>query len=463
MFRKIELWILLLVILFGFLGTIFFGWLVANNINSFQPRFPALSNAANELVRLPNNLRRLVSAGDLLASSNRYGSLSGFIGEPNSDSSYLLLSRYDGDLREGVVELVDLKDFSVMHTWNPDIDYFNSLVNDGTKEEFKNINRDIPNNRARLMHPILDRDGALIFATEFGYLAKIDSCSKKIWIKDDDIYHHSIELDAEGNIWTPTHFSPKTVPISKVGSTFNDDGIVKTSKDGKILFRKSLTQIFIENNLEYLLFQIGTHKFNVDPLHLNDIQPVNYDGEFWKKGDIFLSIRNQSMGMLYRPDTNDVIWVGVGHTNSQHDIDIIDNNTISMFNNNYKSLVYGSVVEGNNEVVLYDFEKKEYSSYLSESLVREDVRTPTGGRSEIISNGDLFIDEEEYGRLIYFSKDGSTKWQFVNSDSLGNVYTIAWSRILYQQQDVENVDNFLSGLTECEQNNVKTRSDLYGD
>ena len=181
MFRKIELWILLLVILFGFLGTIFFGWLVANNINSFQPRFPALSNAANELVRLPNNLRRLVSAGDLLASSNRYGSLSGFIGEPNSDSSYLLLSRYDGDLREGVVELVDLKDFSVMHTWNPDIDYFNSLVNDGTKEEFKNINRDTPNNRARLMHPILDRDGALIFATEFGYLAKIDSCSKKIW------------------------------------------------------------------------------------------------------------------------------------------------------------------------------------------------------------------------------------------------------------------------------------------
>lgn len=450
MFRKIELWVLLLVILLGFVGTIFFGWLVANNINSFQPRFPALSNVAVELVRIPSNLRRLLGADDLLASSNRFGSLAGFVGDPNFDESYLLLSRYDGDLREGVVELVDLRDFSVVHTWNPDIDYFNSLVNDGTKEEFKNINRDIPNNRARLMHPVLDGDGALIFATEFGYLAKIDSCSKKIWIKDDDIYHHSIELDAEGNIWTPTHFSPKTLPVSKVGPTFNDDGIVKTSKDGKILFRKSLTQIFIDNNLGYLLFQIGTHKFNVDPLHLNDIQPVNQDGEFWKKGDVFLSIRNQSMGMLYRPATNDVIWIGVGHTNSQHDIDIIDDKTISMFNNNYKSLVYGSVVEGHNEVVLYDFEKAQYSSYLPNSLVNEDVRTATGGRSEIISNGDLFVDEEDYGRLIYFNRDGSMKWQFINRNSKGNVYTIAWSRILFRQTDIDNVNNFLSGLEVCE-------------
>ena len=27
--------------------------------------------------------------------------------------------------------------------------------------------------------------------------------------------------------------------------------------------------------------------FEIDPIHLNDIQPVNFDGEFWKKGDVF--------------------------------------------------------------------------------------------------------------------------------------------------------------------------------
>ena len=40
----------------------------------------------------------------------------------------MLLSRYDGDLREGIVELIDLKKFSVLHTWNPDIDAFNRSI-----------------------------------------------------------------------------------------------------------------------------------------------------------------------------------------------------------------------------------------------------------------------------------------------------------------------------------------------
>ena len=46
-------------------------------------------------------------------------------------------------------------------------------------------------------------------------------------------------------------------------------------------------EIFIENGLEYLLFSTGSWEFNSDPIHLNDIQPVDFDGEFWQKGDVF--------------------------------------------------------------------------------------------------------------------------------------------------------------------------------
>jgi len=37
------------------------------------------------------------------------------------------------------------------------------------------------------------------------------------------------------------------------------------------------------------IFWVGPHRkrFQLDPIHLNDIQPVNFDGEFWKKGDVF--------------------------------------------------------------------------------------------------------------------------------------------------------------------------------
>ena len=34
---------------------------------------------------------------------------------------YLLLSRYDGNIKESIVELVDLQSFELLHSWNPDI------------------------------------------------------------------------------------------------------------------------------------------------------------------------------------------------------------------------------------------------------------------------------------------------------------------------------------------------------
>ena len=55
----------------------------------------------------------------------------------------------------------------------------------------------------------------------------------------------------------------------------------------KILFEKAVSQIFIDNGLEYLLFSVGDRYFDKNPIHLNDIQPVNIDGEFWKKGDVY--------------------------------------------------------------------------------------------------------------------------------------------------------------------------------
>ena len=63
-----------------------------------------------------------------LRVEDRFPLLDGFDGTPNSNESYLLLSRYDGDLKEGIVELVDLTNFKVLHTWNPDLNAFNQLI-----------------------------------------------------------------------------------------------------------------------------------------------------------------------------------------------------------------------------------------------------------------------------------------------------------------------------------------------
>ena len=447
MFKKIEIWVLYLVILFSIIFAVGFGTLVRQElVGSIKAGW--ISETALTLAEIPVNIKKLLKI-DLIVE-DRFPTLDGFDGTPNIEESYLLRSRYDGDLLEGVVELVDLTNFEILHTWNPDIDAFNDLVEQ--VYEFKYLKRDSNNQRRGLMHPKLTKDGGLLFGWK-SPLRKINACSNLIFQNTHDSFHHSIETDIDGNIWVPSHKYPQSLPIEKVGRNigprFTDDAIVKLSADGEILFEKSLSQIFIDNGLEYLLFSVGDRMFDVDPIHLNDIQPVNFDGEFWGKGDVFLSLRHQSMILLYRPESNEIIWKGTGAFFHQHDVDILDDHRISIFNNNSKDFVGGDVVDGHNEVIIYDFKTNGYSSYLQDSLVKNNVRTITQGRSQILTNGDLFIEESNYGRTLYLNADGSLRWSHVNRAENGNVYGVGWSRILYTQEDIQTVTNFLTNKVTC--------------
>jgi hypothetical protein len=449
-FKKIEIWILYLVILLGLIFTVGFGALVRQElVGSIKAGW--ISQTALTLAEIPANLKKLFG-NDLLKVEDRFPTLDGFNGTSNTEESYLLLSRYDGDLKEGVVELIDLRNFEILHTWNPDIDAFNNLVEQ--VDEFKYLERDVNNSRSKIFHPKLTQDGGLLFQGDTP-LRKIDTCSNLIFQNAHDSFHHSIETDIDGNIWVPSHKYPQSLPIEKVGRNttqdggFNDDGIVKLSPDGEILFEKSVSQIFIDNGLEYLLFSVGDRMFAVDPIHLNDIQPVNFDGEFWKKGDVFLSLRHQSMIVLYRPESNEIIWKGTGPFFHQHDVDILDDHRISIFNNNSKDFEEDNVVDGHNEVIIYDFKTNGYSSYLQDSLVKNKVRTITAGRGQILFNGDLFIEESNYGRTLYLNADGSLRWTHVNRAENGNVYRVGWSRILYTEEDIQTANNFINNKGTC--------------
>ena len=449
MFKKIEIWILYLFIVLSLLLTGLFGALVRQEL--IGAKLGWFSKTALAIAEIPRNLSDVVNfvRGDSLILENRFLNQIGFEGVPNSQESYLLLSKYDSDLNEGIVELIDLRSFDVLHTWNPDFDHLNSLIEH--VDEFKFLDRDHNNSRARLTHPKLTKDGGLIFTG--GPLRKIDSCSNIILQISNDFYHHSIETDIDGNIWAPSFAYPTPLPLEKVGKRprfdggYSDDAITKLSPNGKILFEKSVAEIFMENELEYLLYLGG--EFNIDPTHLNDIQPVDFDSKYWNKGDVFLSLRHQSMVLLYRPSTNKIIWKGTSKYFHQHDVDILDDHRISVLNNNSKSFFNGDIVDGHNEVIVYDFETSKYSSYLKESLAQSDVRTITQGQSQILSNNDLFIEETNYGRTMYFNADGSLRWSHVNMGSDAKVYPLGWSRILFGDEDFLAVNNLLATKGTC--------------
>ncbi|MDA9927805.1 arylsulfotransferase family protein [Gammaproteobacteria bacterium] len=448
MFKKIEVWILYLAILLGILFSIFFGILVRQELVGSTKLGP-ISKSALFLAEVPKNTKAFFLNPSQL-NFLRFEGIQGFQGAPNTEEKYFLLSRFDGAIQEGIVELIDLRTFEVLHTWNPDFDSLNMQSDIDGKYHLKNLQRDFHNGRARLFHPLLLANGELIFTFP---LRKIDSCSNLILQNDNHIFHHSIEMDHEGNFWLPSKIYPSRFS-EIVGNKhsqdggYHDDALSLISNDGEIKYQKSVTEIFVENNMEHLIFANASDKFKNNPLHLNDIQPVNIDGDFFKKGDIFFSLRHQSMIVLFRPSTNKILWKSSGQFFFQHDIDVIDDSRISLFNNNVKNFYNGQKVHGNNEVLIYNFKNNSYKSYLSESLQAEDVKTLTGGLHTILENNDLFIEESDFGRFIYFNSNGTLRWQYVNRWQ-DQVYRVAWSRVIDKESDVEMVNHFLDSRNEC--------------
>ena len=151
------------------------------------------------------------------------------------------------------------------------------------------------------------------------------------------------------------------------------------------------------------------------------------------------------MVILYRPTTNNIIWKGIGPFFWQHDVDILDDHKISVFNNKIK----GVVVDGNNELIIYDFKKNQYSKYLSQSLRENRIKTNSQGLNQILPNDDLFIQESNYGRSLYFNADGSLRWEHLNRAKNGKTYHIGWSRILYTKDDILKVEDLLRKKISC--------------
>ena len=372
MFKKIEIWILYLTIVLAVVFTIFFGVLVRQELVGTVKLGP-ISKFAVFLAEIPMNIKKTLQIakdpGIERAVGDDFEGKYGFVGEHKRDGIFLLLSRFDGDIKEAVVELIELKGFKLIHRWNPDVKKINERI-DTNREEYKLLDRDFHENRYKIDSPILDQDGSLIIHPNGSALVKIDSCNDIVWINDEDHFHHMGQLDNEGNLWIPSSIFPYSIDEKIVGNKYGDfldDAITKISSGGNIIFQKSVLQIFLDNNLESLFF--SNQIFDGDPIHLNDIQPVSSDSKFWKKGDLFLSLRTPNMIMQYRPKNNKIINMITGPFINQHDVDVISKKEISIFNNNlyyYK----GPRVDGGNlhfdgihelknaEVIIYDFEKK---------------------------------------------------------------------------------------------------------
>ena len=147
MFRKIEIWILYIILIFVFLFFIIFGAMIRREAlgGSYIPIITEVSKIAYFLAKIPSNIKIITSPEVLKphkSKEERFNNLSGFNGVQDEAEKYLLLSRFDGDLNESVIELIDLRDFKILHTWNIDVDTLWNKIKNNNGSKWENIFRD---------------------------------------------------------------------------------------------------------------------------------------------------------------------------------------------------------------------------------------------------------------------------------------------------------------------------------
>ena len=162
--------------------------------------------------------------------------------------------------------------------------------------------------------------------------------------------------------------------------------------------------------------------YGSDPYHLNDVLPVEADGPFWKKGDVFLCLRHKSLVLLFRPSDESVVWYKQGPWLTQHDVGILSDDKISVFNNNFGLL--SNPQEGSN-IAIYNF-ADDSVEFVADGM----FFSKTEGRQARTENGVLLVEETNRG--IYLLIDANdeilARFYLPYYSNASNAMNPTWSR-----------------------------------
>ena len=301
----------------------------------------------------------------------------------------------------------------------------------------------------RIIHPIMTKNRDLIYSLNgVTGLFAVNADGERLWKQDTIAHHHGLNFDADSMIWACTYDKePKgfiiyrgLVKLNGRDLNYIDNTVSQIDpKTGHILYHKSLTDILVENDLTHLLMKTGQAW---DPLHLNDVEPILEDGPYWKKGDLFLSMRCISVVLHYRPSTGEVIRVLEGPFYTQHDIDVVNDSTLSIFNNNAHvtwqktktnlpiGLERKDAGDHYSNIVFYHMDTDEVEFIEKETFETNRIYSTTESLADWLPDGSVFV-EEQNSSVLWVLKDGEVLYKNVlSSQHEGYHHLSNWTRII---------------------------------
>lgn len=400
-----------------------FGWMVFH-ISKGDKKFGFLTEPVKFMYSFPDLFSQSVEEVKSLPQT--------FIPTPDSfqtinnlDADFIVLTTYSDTSDSRSIVLLNLRNDSVLYKWT---------VKNPHKEH------------DRIENPLLYPDKSLVYSfSSVSGLKRIDSLGNFIWKQDSIHHHHSMNKDRNGDIWVcsfePVFYATGWYKFNGRTVFFIDNYITKVdAATGRILFHKSITDILKENNLADYLFKSANVR---DPIHINDVQPAFKTTPFYTKDDLFISSRNLSLVMQYRPSTNKVIKIIEGPFTSQHDVDFLNDSTLVIFNNNFYNstsndfkeppkdsarLVFAGDFYSN--IVRYDLRDGSFS-FIGDSIFRANkIFTRTEGLMEFVDPSTYFVEEQNPG-VIWIIKDDRVLYKNVyRSQHEGYHHLPNWTRVI---------------------------------
>jgi hypothetical protein len=423
--RKLPLYIATLVVLLTFLSL--YGWGIREVTKGKQWVPHNLSRSITFFTTLPDRLMIAKEAVERLPLV--------FVPSPEDfepinelQESVKLLVSYSNANWKRTIAILDLKSGEELKTWHVD-----RLAN--------------PHNR--IMHSLMLPDSSLIYSLNgVTGLIKIDKDSERLWKQDTISHHHAINMGADNTFWANTYnkengehiYYGAQFTVDDRELPFIDNTITQfDAETGKILFHKSVTEILVENDLTHLLLKSDSPG---DPLHINDVQPVLYDGPYFNKGDVFLSSRTGSWLMQYRPSTGEVIELIEGPFMSQHDIDIESDSTVIFFNNGSQTLKgerpdmhkLGEhlihVPTQYSGILRYYLGTGKFERIDQQTFIDNEIFSFTESIVDELPGGGYFV-EEQNSSILWIIKDGKVLYKnILKSQHEGYHHLANWGRIM---------------------------------
>jgi hypothetical protein len=427
MFKKLELWVVLLMVMFGTIATLLFGW-AAVSAATGDNLGGRLGHYAMKIASVPNPAMEWVLGRKKLVpqlwSFDEFDTLKPYTDE-NPNAPYILVSAYSDRYNVGTAYLYDLKINKKVYEWVPPVDAINKL----SSPNFYVADQD----EYWVQHSFLMPDGSIIFLAGESPLVRLNRCSKVEWVIDRH-FHHSIEMGPSGNLFVPIIAGLNTSYKALYGpDTHNiklrDDGFAEVSPAGKILNEWSITQILIQNGFGNLLLGVAPYEYN--RIHLNDATPILAGDQYVENGDVMLSMRNLSSVALFRPSTGKIIWLHTGPWLNQHDIDYRGDGKFVLFGNDSVRTSEDTYVSlrGYSTVYQYDMRSDQTSELLK--LKKYGIESLAEGRQQYLPDGSLFIESTYQGVLYLLNKDGSIAWKYVSpTHSRGKIGALHWARVI---------------------------------